>query len=100
MLVSSAGLTLFDNSHVGRTVEEALALMPDCCDLILVEGYKNCNLSRIEVCDNNSRQKLVCPPEELMAIVSDHGSIHDVPTYTRNDVKGIADLIEGRLLKE
>ncbi|MBC7224189.1 MAG: molybdopterin-guanine dinucleotide biosynthesis protein B, partial [Anaerolineae bacterium] len=89
-------------AHVRRLegelpLEEILAQISDV-DLILTEGYKRGPLPKIEVSRRERSQELLCTEEELFAIAADQRFPLDVPQFDLDDVAGLADLIESRLL--
>ncbi len=87
------------------TLEEALAGIRGV-DLVLVEGYKRADVPKIEVRwsggaeEQGSKGELVCANDgRLIAIVSDRRFDMDVPQFGLEDVVGLADWIEWRLLR-
>jgi len=70
-------------------------------DIILSEGFKGNPYPKIEVFREVLKQEPLCAREDnLIAIVSDVPLDRGVPCLDLNDVKGLADLIEARFLKE
>jgi molybdopterin-guanine dinucleotide biosynthesis protein MobB len=67
-------------------------------DLILIEGFKQADVPKIEVDRDRPGLELISPPEDLVAIVSDRRFDADVPQFDLDDVAGLADLIEARFL--
>jgi len=88
------------------TLEEALTDVRDV-DLVLVEGYKRANVSKIEVSrgqEAGSKMQdaggLVCAKDErLIAVVSDQRFDVGVPQFSLEDVTPLADWIEERFLR-
>ena len=73
----------------------------DVCsvDLILVEGYKQADVAKIEVNRHDCQSDLVCGDDKrLIGVASDQRFDVDVPQYDLGDVGGLADLIQQRLL--
>lgn len=68
------------------------------CDLVLTEGFKQHPYPKIEIIRGDQGSKLVSPPEQLLAIVTDKPLDINVPQFTREAVTEIADLIEQRYL--
>ncbi|MBI4187437.1 MAG: molybdopterin-guanine dinucleotide biosynthesis protein B [Chloroflexi bacterium] len=66
-------------------------------DLILTEGFKKANTPKIEVHRREQGQGLLCPPEQLLAVVTDEPLDVNVPQFSRDEVNKLADLIEGKL---
>jgi molybdopterin-guanine dinucleotide biosynthesis protein MobB len=68
-------------------------------DIILTEGYKWADKPKIEVVRGARGAAPMCPIDDLMAVVSDLAlQLGSVPCLGLEDVAGLADLIEGRLL--
>jgi len=71
----------------------------DNVDLILTEGYKSGNKPKIEVVRAARHQRPICQKNNhLEALVSDVAMDADVPRFGLEDVRGLADMIEGRFL--
>ncbi len=66
-------------------------------DLILTEGYKRERAPKVQVSRGAEDSALLCPPEELIAVASDHPLAVDVPHFGLDDVAGLADLLEACL---
>jgi len=70
-------------------------------DLILTEGFKKQEVSlKIEVHRREQGSDLVGKPEQLLAVVTDEPLGVAVPQFSRDDINGIADLIEQTTLKK
>ena len=68
-------------------------------DLILVEGFKRANVPKIEVNRRDCQLDLVCAGDtRLIGIVSDQRFDAEVPQYGLDEVSGLADLIQQRIL--
>jgi molybdopterin-guanine dinucleotide biosynthesis protein MobB len=68
-------------------------------DLILTEGFKGSHYPKIEVHQSEQGEELLTNPEQLLAIVTDKTLALDIPQFSREDIKGISDLIENTLIK-
>jgi molybdopterin-guanine dinucleotide biosynthesis protein B len=79
------------------TLEELLHLVNEGFDLILIEGFKNSRLPKIEV-HRKELGGLVTSPEELVALVTDERLDVAVPQFSPDEVEALADLIEKRSL--
>lgn len=64
-------------------------------DLILAEGFSRSSLPKIEV--KQLGEELLCPPQQLLAIVTDEPLAVDVPQFAKDEIQPLADLIENRL---
>ncbi|MEZ4599420.1 MAG: molybdopterin-guanine dinucleotide biosynthesis protein B [Syntrophotaleaceae bacterium] len=62
-------------------------------DIILVEGYKRANKPKIEIHRQARSRELLCPPEELLAVVSDVNWSIGVPLFDLEDASGVADML-------
>lgn len=63
-------------------------------DVLLTEGFKGSNYPKIEVHNSQQGKELLTDPKLLLAVVTDEPVPVDVPQFTRDDVAGIADIIE------
>jgi len=79
------------------TLEELLHLIGEGFDLILIEGFKNSKLPKIEV-HRKELGSLVTLPEELLALVTDERLDIAVPQFSPDEVEALADLIEKKSL--
>jgi molybdopterin-guanine dinucleotide biosynthesis adapter protein len=80
------------------SLEEIVPLMGDV-DLVLTEGYKRGNRPKIEVSRAERGTELLCKADELIAVMADHVPDVPVPLYALEDAAGIADLLEGLILR-
>jgi molybdopterin-guanine dinucleotide biosynthesis protein B len=75
------------------TVEQIARYLGEDCDIILVEGFKESDVPKIEV-----HRKGVGPPlatvKKLVAIVTDEPRETRTRQFTHQDIKGLADLLE------
>lgn len=69
-------------------------------DIILTEGFKGSNYPKIEVHQSEQGDDLLTDPELLLAVVTDKPLALDVPQYSRDDIKGISDLIEETIINK
>jgi molybdopterin-guanine dinucleotide biosynthesis protein B len=68
--------------------------LPDS-DFILVEGDKTDKaLRKIEVLRKGVSEKIICSPEELIAIVSDYNIRIDKPIFHPEKINAITDFLE------
>jgi molybdopterin-guanine dinucleotide biosynthesis protein MobB len=63
-------------------------------DILLTEGFKGSNYPKIEVHNSEQGTDLVTDPSLLLAIVTDAPLPVSVPQMTRDDISGVADIIE------
>ncbi len=70
-------------------------------DIIITEGYKRGHAPKIEIVRAARSTEPICSPDELIALVTDTDLEMDgVPRFALDDVEGVADLIEGRFLRQ
>ena len=70
-------------------------------DLVITEGFKRQDAPKIEVSRRARSTELVSTPDELIGITSDQRfPDYPVPQMDLDDFKGLADLIEQRILTE
>jgi molybdopterin-guanine dinucleotide biosynthesis protein B len=67
-------------------------------DIILTEGFKGSSYPKIEVHRREQGKELLTEPEQLLGVVTDEPLDVKVPQFTREDIHGIADLIERALV--
>jgi molybdopterin-guanine dinucleotide biosynthesis protein MobB len=63
-------------------------------DILLTEGFKGSNYPKIEVHRSEQGGGLLTDPRLLLAVVTDEPLDIQVPQLSREDVSGIADIIE------
>jgi molybdopterin-guanine dinucleotide biosynthesis protein MobB len=68
-------------------------------DLILTEGFKGSHYPKIEVHQSEQGEELLTDPEQLLAVVTNKALALDIPQFSREDIKGICNLIENTLIK-
>lgn len=79
------------------TLDELAAMITDV-DIILTEGYKRSDKSKIEVVRAERSTEPICTAEELVAIATDVPVTLEVPQFTLEDAEGLAGLLEERFL--
>jgi len=97
--ISSPGkIVLIKPTTQDITLDEIAHLLGDDYDIILAEGFKEGNTSKIEV-----HCKEVGPPlatvKKLMAIVTDEPLQTKTRQFSPQDIKGLADLLEQGFIK-
>lgn len=105
VLSSPSRLSLFRRVEKDTPPEEIIPLCGDV-DCAILEGYKRWNYPKIEIW-SGIKGKLKVNPEQLLALVynleEEKGalmkSVPDVPNFSKDDMKGIIDLLEGSILK-
>jgi molybdopterin-guanine dinucleotide biosynthesis protein MobB len=69
-------------------------------DIMLTEGFKGSDYPKIEVHRSDQGKELLTDPKLLLAVVTDEHLDIDVPQFSREDINGIADIIEKRILAQ
>jgi molybdopterin-guanine dinucleotide biosynthesis protein B len=67
-------------------------------DIMLTEGFKGSNYPKIEVHRSEQGKELLTDPKHLLAVVTDEPLDIDVPQFSRDNVAGIADIIEKTII--
>lgn len=97
-LISNKELAIFKRLPEELTLDSLVAQLGDL-DLILVEGYKKAKMLKVEVFQKGVQEKIVTPPEELLAIVGNETvDYFGIPWYSWNDHQGIAELIVKKIM--
>lgn len=91
---SGQRLAFFKNLEQDATPEEIGRFICLDYDLILTEGFKRGKYPKIEVHRQEQGSDLVSPVNELIAVVTDEPLQVNVPQFSRDATKEIADLIE------
>ena len=68
-------------------------------DLVITEGYKRGGKPKIEVTRQERGTELLCQPEELIGIMTDHPVDMAVPQFALDDAGGVVDLLERLYLR-
>ncbi len=69
-------------------------------DIILTEGFKGSSYPKIEVHRHKQGKELITDPEQLLAVVTDERLDVNVPQFSRDDINGIADLMEKMIISQ
>lgn len=80
------------------SIAEILHLLGEEFDIVLIEGFRESRIPKIEVHKRELKEGLLCSPQELMAIVTDEPLEADLPQFSPEDIRGIADSIEEKLI--
>jgi len=96
-LSSPQQLAFIKQVEEDTSLHELPYLFGDDLDLILAEGFRGSDAPKIEV-HRKGLGELLCPPEELFAVVSDEFLDIAVPQYSPDNISGLADVIEQKFL--
>jgi molybdopterin-guanine dinucleotide biosynthesis protein B len=69
-------------------------------DIMLTEGFKGSDYPKIEVHRSEQGKELLTDPEHLLAVVTDEPLDIDVPQFSRDNVAGIAGIIEKTIISQ
>ena len=105
MLASGAmGAAIFDGEkfqavkYAAVTEQTLFALYPEA-DLILLEGFKWTDYPKLEIVRRGVSDRPVCDPATLLALVTDTDArVNGVPTFSPDDVEGIAAFLMREVL--
>jgi molybdopterin-guanine dinucleotide biosynthesis protein MobB len=80
-------------------LDELVRQISEPVDLVITEGFKKQDAPKIEVSRRARSTELVSTPDELIGITSDQPfPDYPVPQFALDDFKGLADLVEQRIL--
>ncbi len=82
------------------TPQELSRLLAFDYDLLLAEGFKQTNTPKIEVHRKEQGKEVLSPPAQLLAVVTDESLEVDVPQFTKDNTKGLADVIDNWLREQ
>ena len=105
MLAAGAmGAAIFDGEkfqavkYAAVTEQTLFALYPEA-DLILLEGFKWTDYPKLEIVRHGVSDRPVCDPATLLALVTDTDArVNGVPTFSPDDVEGIAAFLMREVL--
>ena len=89
---SNSQLVVMRHLEREASLDEIVTRYLDDVEVVLVEGYKELPLRKIEVV--RSGEELLCSLDELIAVVSDDRRDLRVPTFRPVDVGPLAALVE------
>lgn len=94
-MYSPDGMAVFQQKKTELDVKKISREYLKCSDFILVEGAKSDRkLKKIEVLRKGFSEKILCSPEERIAVVSDFDVGKDIPVFHPEDIEKIADFME------
>lgn len=96
VISSTSGIFCMQGRAEAPSLEDALRLVGDCVDLVLIEGFKtHRTIPKIEIHRRATGLALVSAPETLMAVATDEELPTDVTQLDLFDTCALADFIEG-----
>ena len=99
VIASPARVAVIEDTHRDYEIEELRDRYIRDADIVLVEGYKVNPHPKIEVVRTELRQERLCGPgDHLIALAGDRPVAGEAPWFDRDDVQGLAGLIEAQFL--
>ncbi len=100
LITSKEKMAFIKSTDSEMSLTEAIGTLMNDLDVVITEGYKTGNLPKIEVFRGSVSESRACPENNaLMAVVSDGPVDTDKPLLDINDYKGVADIIEDKIIK-
>jgi molybdopterin-guanine dinucleotide biosynthesis adapter protein len=100
VLSSPRRVAVVEDVEKDHQIEELRDIYVRNVDIVLTEGFKNNSLPKIEVFRADLKGDIISRGDKnLIALVGDKPPDTEVSHFDRNDIKGIADLIEARFLR-
>jgi molybdopterin-guanine dinucleotide biosynthesis protein MobB len=98
-ILSDREFAIQANEGLGITLQEIVQVFFRRFDILLVEGFKKLRGRKVEVLRQGFSTHPLCTEEELVATFGDRLFERDVPHYTRENVRDLAERIS-QLLRE
>jgi molybdopterin-guanine dinucleotide biosynthesis adapter protein len=98
-LSSADSIMIIKKKNGSDDLEQILRFYNNDYDLIIVEGYKESDLPKIEV-HRKEKGLPLSNLTELLAIATDEKLDSDVPQISLDDYKGIADIIQKKVIQQ
>ncbi len=96
-MYSPDGIVVFQQKKADLDVRKISREYFQTSDFILVEGAQSDKtLKKIEVLRKGVSEEMQCPPEELVAIVSDFDMEKDIPVFPPEEIVKISDFLENQ----
>jgi len=96
LLVSPQKMAFMQRASHPPTFEEVIDFLGNKFDFILIEGFKESGIPKIEV-HRKELGGLISSPEKLLAVVTDEELDVAVPQFSSRDGVALVDLLEKRL---
>lgn len=96
---SPSQVALFDNQGGDHSLESLASDYCGDCDIMIAEGYKSADISKIEISRAAHNPELLFgESEHLVALVADHDPGIEIPVFGLDDFTGVAEFIIHRFL--
>lgn len=92
-LVSPAGWAVIAD-EAKASLDDLLKRLPPC-DLVIIEGGSDSETPKVEIIPPPATQPSKSSPDDLIALVGKDLHHEDHPSFDRDDISGIADLLIG-----
>jgi len=100
LITSKEKMAFIKSTDVEMPLTEAIGTFMNDLDVVITEGYKTGNLPKIEVFRKSVSEARACIDDtSLIAVVSDGPVDTDRPLLDINDFKGVADIIEKKIIE-
>jgi len=96
LLASPHGLAFLRKATTPPTFEDVIDFLGDKFDFVLIEGFKESDIPKIEV-HRRELGNLISSPEKLFAVVADAQLDVTVQQFSSRDGVALVDLLEKRL---
>jgi molybdopterin-guanine dinucleotide biosynthesis protein MobB len=97
-LSTPKSLVLIEHVEQDASIKDIARLISADCDILIVEGFHDAHVPKIEVHRKETGKDLRCATNDLRAIVTDEQLDTDLPQFGLNDVSAIADFVETKLV--
>ena len=97
-LSTPKSLVLIEHVEHDTSIKDIARLISADCDILIVEGFHDAHVPKIEVHRKETGKELRCTTKDLRAIVTDEQLDIDLPQFGLNDVSAIADFVETKLI--
>ena len=96
-MYSPKGIAVFQQKKTDLDVRKISREYLKCSDFILVEGDRSDKtLKKIEVLRKGVSEKISCPLEELVAVISEFDVETNIPVFHPDEIEKISDFLENQ----
>jgi molybdopterin-guanine dinucleotide biosynthesis protein B len=96
-MYSPDGMAVFQQKKTDLDVRKISREFLQCSDFILVEGDRSDKtLKKIEVLRKGVSEKISCPLEELVAVISEFDVETNIPVFHPDEIEKISDFLENQ----
>jgi molybdopterin-guanine dinucleotide biosynthesis protein MobB len=97
-LSTPRNLALIEHVEKDASVKDIARIISADCDILIVEGFHDAHVPKIEVHRKETGKEMRCATKELRAVVTDEKLDVELPQFGLNDVSAIADFVETKLV--